>query len=96
MNSEPSIREAYPKISDYLPRLTIEPREARDPVTMSNLVIKLDGQEIKGLQGLTLRLAPDEVNEAEITLAVGEVSVDVSVVRWLEAQVGSDVVDEEG
>lgn len=78
------------KISDYLPRLTIKPREGHEPVTMKDLVVELDGQEVKGLQGLTLSLKHPELNEAEITLAVGEVQVDALVVRWLDAQLDKE------
>lgn len=78
------------KLSDHLSRLTIEPRDDKDPITMRNLLVKLNGEEVKGMVGLTLRLENDEINEAEITLAVGQIKVDASVVRWLEAQLEAE------
>ena len=75
-----------------LPELVIEPYPGvESPITFDDLSVRLDGQELRGLRSLDIRLATGEVNEADIEIVVGRLRIDARVAALL----GVDAIDAE-
>lgn len=59
-----------------------------------SLEVRLDGEPVPGLKGLTFQSQHDGVNVVQFTIGVGGVEIDAEALAWIKAKVAEDRVKE--